>query len=228
MSAGYGVDHESYRAAASGIDDEVSRHRTIGGRGGGRGGMGGGGFGGGGGFAADSGAANTRRGERGQPGIDGRQRVAGEIVGPSDAFGRPQYAFEPNQSMNLGYPVNAQASSPYIAQNVYSLPVSLPSAGEVQLNFARSSGDAKLSIWAVPVKTISNLVTTLIIAALSLLVYGIIKLWPKYNTKKSISKRALLVYVLLLVILSFLFGMYGLIASLVIIFINEARLAVFA
>ena len=120
------------------------------------------------------------------------------------------------------------AAKPYASQNVYSLPVSLPAAGEIQLDFARSSGQAELSVWAVPVRTITNLVATLVISGLALLIFAIIKLWPKYNTKRSLSKRVVLFYILLVIVICLLFGVWGLIASLFIVLLNEARHAIFA
>ena len=124
---------------------------------------------------------------------------------------------------------SGQATQPYAAQNIYSLPVSLPSGSEVQLDFARSSGDAQLSVWAVPVSTITNLVTTLIIAVLSLLTYAIFRLLQnplRLNAKHSISKKLVVIYIMLFVILSVFFGIWGLIAGLLIILLNEVRYTV--
>ncbi|MBN1973497.1 MAG: hypothetical protein JW787_07640 [Sedimentisphaerales bacterium] len=206
-------------------------------------GMMGGGFGGGGmgGMAMGGGGAARGRGGRGaapqgsattgRPATTPQMGLQSEQI--DDFFGAE--AKRVGDKASGDSPVQADRDSSallqldlYTSQNVYSLPVSLPSGGEVQLDFARSSGQAELSVWAVPVKTITNLLATLVIAVLFVLMLGFMKLWSKYNKKRTIPARAIIVYVLLFIILTVLLGPLGLIASLLIILLNEARHAVFA
>ena len=178
-----------------------------------------GGFDGGGGMAArgPGGAVSAER-------ENGLQAPADQQNGQNSTVRR----FDINGTASQSSTVVPQAVQAYTAQNVYSLPVSLPSGSEVQLDFARSSGDAELSILAVPDRTISKFVTTLVIAGLSLLIFVILKLWPKYITKRSLSKRAIIIYVVLAVCLLLLFGAIGLLASLLIVLLNEGRHTVFS
>jgi hypothetical protein len=125
-----------------------------------------------------------------------------------------------------GLPVQAQQV--YTSQNIYSLPVSLPSGGEIRLDFARPSGQAELSIWAVPQKTITNLVSTLVIVVLLVLLVAIMKLLKQYNKKRTIPGKTLIVYAVLFVISTLLFGLFGMIASLLIILLSEGRHIIFA
>jgi hypothetical protein len=192
-----------------------------GGRGAGAGGFGGGAMGG-----MDS-TSTTARTDVSRRTGDMGNRDASEFPDAVSAA-QPQFGFELNGQIAAGTSPAQQVDQLYTAQNVYSLPVSLPEGGGIQLDFARSSGQAQLSIWAVPEKTITNLITTLVIAGLSVLVYVIMKLWPKYAMKRTISKKAIVIYILLFVILTFLLGFLGLIISLLVIFINEGRHMVFA
>ena len=189
----------------------------FGGRGGSRGARGG--FGGG--LRADQSQTTTTRGR-----TSGPQNTLGASRGQATSS---DIALDDYTQQVPGYDVNWRAgpgliSQPYAAQNIYSLPVSLPSGSEVQLDFARSSGDAQLSVWAVPVGTIRNLVTTLVITLLAILVYAIVRLWPRRfrrDTKRPVSKELVLIYISLIVILSVLFGALGLTASLILILLNE-------
>ncbi len=196
--------------------------------------MGGGGFGGmggrGGGRGARGGGALPANPNQPGAGFNGGEIANGQTIingerpalpsGGIDNFtGTPTY-----QTSTMA----RQTDQPYTAHNVYSLPVSLPESGEIQLDFARSSGQAQISVLAIPVRTITNLITTLIIAGLALLLFVIIKLWPKYKTGRTLSKRAIIVYIVLVVCLSLLFGAPGLLISLLIILLSEGRHAAFA
>ena len=73
----------------------------------------------------------------------------------------------------------------YTARGTYSLPVTLPGSaasgpvpGEVRLDFARPSGQAQLTLWAVPVSTIYRLYGTAGILAALLVVLAVSKVWP--------------------------------------------------
>ena len=54
----------------------------------------------------------------------------------------------------------AAAVEAYVAKGTYSLPISLPD-GQIRLDFARPAGDAELSIWAMPTKTLHALYGTI-------------------------------------------------------------------
>lgn len=206
----------------------------------GRGVVFGGGFGGGmmGGGGAGMGGMSASRGGRGGGGMSanapaGRPTITTQnrnLPGAAQSGEMSQTGVNgilDNFSTD-GKQLAQQAEQPFTSQNVYSLPISLPVAGEIQLDFARSSGDAELSIWAVPVKTISKLITTLVIIGAFILVAGVIKLWKRFSAKRTLSKREIIVYLLLLVLLSILFGSTGLIISLLIVVLNEVRHMIFA
>jgi hypothetical protein len=106
----------------------------------------------------------------------------------------------------------------YVAKGTYSLPVALPE-GEVRLDFARSAGQAQLSIWAVPVATIRNLQATAAVVVALLIVLGIIKIWPAGAAPIS-AKRAI-IYLVLFLTLTLTLGLLGLILSLLTIFAVE-------
>jgi len=107
---------------------------------------------------------------------------------------------------------------PYVAKGTYSLPVTLPE-GEVTLDFARPAGQARLSIWAVPLTTIHNLYATATVVVLLLVALGIVKLWP--SNRPPISVKRAIVYFLLFLVLTVAAGLLGLIISLLIIFAAE-------
>ena len=85
-----------------------------------------------------------------------------------------------------------------------------------------------MSIWAVPERTIKNFVNTFIIAVLAVVIYVIAKLWSKFNIKRSFSKRELIIYVILFIGLTLLFGTWGFLASIILVMLNEVRRTVFA
>jgi hypothetical protein len=120
-----------------------------------------------------------------------------------------------------------QEMQPYVAKGIYSLPVTLPE-GEVRLDFARPSGEAELSIWVVSVSIIRKLYGTLAVMAALILVLGIIKVWPKPETRRPISVKRIIVYIALLVVLTVISGLIGLLASLFIILLSESRRGAFA
>lgn len=109
---------------------------------------------------------------------------------------------------------------PYVAKGTYSLPVTLPQ-GDVRLDFARPSGDAELSIWAVPEKTIHGLYGTVAVIVALLLGLWVIKIWPKSPEKRAISAGRIIAYVLLLPALTIMLGLIGLLISLFIILVIE-------
>ncbi|UCE50679.1 MAG: hypothetical protein JSW47_11035 [Phycisphaerales bacterium] len=114
----------------------------------------------------------------------------------------------------------------YIASGTYSLPVTLP-AGEVRLDFARPSGGAELSLWAVPQETLDNLYGTAAVIVGLLVIAGLVKIWPRSATKRPISVGRIVGYILLLVVLTVLLGLLGVIISLLVILLSEARRGAF-
>jgi len=109
----------------------------------------------------------------------------------------------------------------YEAKGLYSLPVVLP-GGEVQLDFARPSGEARLSVWAVPVRTLHQLYGSA--AALSLLGLGlvVIKFWPETIRRRPLTAKRIVVYGLCLLVLIFCLGLFGALLSLFIILVSES------
>ena len=191
-------------------------------QGGGRGGRGGAG-----GFGSNGPASSTRTtGER-----DAEPQSSDETSDIQQIRGRgfaSNSTYDPNLQFSAGRVLPTQAAQAYASQNVYSLPVSLPSGGEIRLDFARPSGQAELSIWAVPVKTVSKLISTLVIAGLLIVLVVVMKLWKKHNAKRTIPGKTIIVYIVLFIISTIVFGPFGLIASLLIILINEGRHVIFA
>ena len=61
-----------------------------------------------------------------------------------------------------------------------------------------------------------------------ILVLGIIKVWPKPETRRPISVKRLIVYIALLVVLTVILGLIGLLVSLFIILLSESRRGAFA
>jgi len=121
---------------------------------------------------------------------------------------------------------------PYVARGIYSLPVTLPE-GEVRLDFARPAGEAQISLWAVPVSAIHGLYSTLAVIAALFIALGVIKIWPtsfcfaKTKQRRPISVKRIIVYVLLLVVLTLIVGLLGLLISLFIVLLCEARRGAF-
>ena len=114
----------------------------------------------------------------------------------------------------------------YTASGTYSLPVTLP-AGEVRLDFTRPSGGAELSLWAVPAETLDNLYGTAAVVVTVLVMAGLVKVWPRSATKHPISARHIVGYILLLVVLTAILGLFGVIVSLLVILFSEARRGAF-
>jgi hypothetical protein len=130
------------------------------------------------------------------------------------------------QPPQAGAPVGGPGAAPeyldeyqYVAKGTYSLPVALPE-GEVRLDFARSAGQAQLSIWAVPLATIRNLQATAAVVVALLIVLGIIKIWPA--TAAPISAKRAIIYLVLFLTLTLTLGLLGLIFILLAIFAVEA------
>ncbi|UCC97797.1 MAG: hypothetical protein JSW66_18375 [Phycisphaerales bacterium] len=115
---------------------------------------------------------------------------------------------------------------PYTARGTYSLPVSLPE-GEVRLDFARPSGEAELSLWAVPVRMIHKLYGTIAILAALLAILALVKIWPQPQSRQPTSARRIIGYALLFVALSLALGISGVLISLVVIVLCEARRGAF-
>jgi len=114
----------------------------------------------------------------------------------------------------------------YTARAVYSLPVTLPE-GEVRLDFARPSGEAELSLWAVSVSTTCNLYETIAIVAGLLVMAVLVKIWPRPQSKQPMSAKRAIGYALLLVILTLALVLPGLLVSLLVILVCEAKRGVF-
>jgi hypothetical protein len=115
---------------------------------------------------------------------------------------------------------------PYTARSVYSLPVTLP-AGAVRLDFARPAGEANLSLWAVPLSTFRNLYGTFAVIAGLFVLAVLVKIWPRPDKKQPISVKRILAYTLLFVALTLVLWPLGLLASVFIILLSEARRGVF-
>ena len=99
--------------------------------------------------------------------------------------------------------------------------------GEVRLDFARPSGEAELSIWAVPLSTIRNLYGTIGIIAGLCVIAGIVKIWPQPENRQPTSAKRVISYALLFVVLTLVLGLLGLLISLFIILLSEAKRGVF-
>jgi hypothetical protein len=115
---------------------------------------------------------------------------------------------------------------PYVARGTYSLPVTLPE-GEVRLDFARPAGRAQLSLWAMPVSAIRSLYSALAVIAALFVALGVIKIWPRPVERRPISVKRIIVYVLLLVVVTLIVGLLGLLISLFVILVCEARRGLF-
>ena len=172
------------------------------------------------GVPADGGARGRRKGDR---------RVAG-VTAAGDAFvglqgPQAQTAIALSEGAAIaGFPT-APAPAPqqhYVAAGVYSLPVTLPE-GETRLDFARPSGDAELSILAIPVNTIHNLYGTVTVILALLVVMALIRIWPERNKEKQLSTRRLVGYLVVVLLMTFIFGLVGLLISSVIILVSENR-----
>ena len=115
----------------------------------------------------------------------------------------------------------------YAASGVYSLPVSLPGGGP-SLDFARPSGDAELTIWAVPDSAVAGALNTLIVIVISIVAALAIRMWPRQLKPAAFKLRYAIVYAVLVVGLTIIFSVAGLIVAALIVTITElsrARLA---
>jgi hypothetical protein len=152
--------------------------------------------------------------------------VAGRQPAPPQVRVRQGAAYGPS----TGQPQAPAAQEPdayaYTASGTYSLPVTLP-AGEVRLDFTRPSGGAELSLWAVPVETLDNLYGTAAVIASLLVIAGLVKIWPRSATKRPITALHVVGYILLLVVLTLVLGLLGVIISLLVILLSEARRGAF-
>ena len=146
------------------------------------------------------------------------QPVLGDII---IANGYQVRAGDDNLYTELGtVGFDAGGLQPYVAKGTYSLPVTLPQ-GDVRLDFARPSGDAELTIWAVPEGTIKSLYGTIAVIVALLLGLWVIKIWPMSPEKRAISVRRIIAYVLLLPALTIILGLMGLLISIFIILTIE-------
>jgi hypothetical protein len=157
------------------------------------------------------------QGFQGQPAVLGPQAAAQRQEAGRLAPGVDQL-YEPGAAV-AGVPL-------YTARGIYSLPVTLPE-GEVRLDFARPSGEAELSLWAVPVSTIRSLYETIAIVAGLLALVVLVKIWPRPQNKRPMSAKHVIGYALLLVVLTLVLGLLGLLVSLLIILVSEARRGAF-
>jgi hypothetical protein len=115
----------------------------------------------------------------------------------------------------------------YVSHGTYSLPVSLP-AGGVQIDFARPTGGASLSIWAVDAKLISNIYGTATIAVSLLIALAAMKFWPRPSAKKNMRAIRLIGYFALLLIATAILGAFGCGAAIILIALMEAARGAFA
>ena len=92
----------------------------------------------------------------------------------------------------LQIPGGSQTASgfAYVAKGTYSLPVTLP-AGQVRLDFARPSGDAQLSIIAVPIRLFDNTRNTAVVAVISIVIAIVFTLARKLSRSLKGRKPAL-------------------------------------
>jgi hypothetical protein len=164
-----------------------------------------------------------QQGERGK-GLVGAYAGGGYVMagaGLRPAEPQPPQAAAPGLGV-VGGPTAAPENLDqyqYVAKGTYSLPVALPE-GEVRLDFARSAGQAQLSIWAVPLATIRNLQATAAVVVALFIVLGIIKIWPA--TAAPISSKRAIIYLALFLTLTLTLGLLGLILTLLAIFAVEA------
>ena len=92
--------------------------------------------------------------------------------------------------VDFGKEAGGDFGGAYVAKGTYSLPVTLP-AGQVRLDFARPSGDAELSITAVPARLIDNAQNTAVLAAISIIVATAFALIRKISRSLKGRKAAL-------------------------------------
>lgn len=174
-------------------------------------------------YDADSayGMVNGRRGSR------LRQRE-GQVITPELRLGmESRVAGRPRGPGRPSVPAAASAGeSLYTAKGTYSLPVTLPE-GEIRLDFYRPAGQAELSLWAVSQGTMRKLYGTIALMVGLLVIAGLAKVWPRPQTRQPISAKYIVLYIALLVILTFVLGLVGLFISLVVILYSEAKRGAF-
>jgi hypothetical protein len=146
--------------------------------------------------------------------VGARLGPAGE--GDVEAYRRGEWKADMQGLGTVGEPV-----VPYVARGTYSLPVSLP-AGQVRLDFAHPSGQVRLSIWAVPVRTFHTLYGSLVVLAALAVLLTAVKMWPRLPKRQPLSKKRTILYIVLSVVLVVLLGLLGLFVSLAVIMAIEA------
>ncbi|MHC4116140.1 MAG: hypothetical protein ACYSWO_01405 [Planctomycetota bacterium] len=158
-------------------------------------------------------------------GIPGRRPPSREAMPQARVVAGTVFDADSSQTVAFVDTISAQQvpDSPlYVAGGTYSLPVMLP-AGEVALDFTRPSGGAELSLWAISNSTLSNLFGSLIVIVGLLAIVGLIRIWPQSFTWRQLSAKRVVAYILLVTILTLILGLLGLIVSLLIILLSEAR-----
>ena len=80
----------------------------------------------------------------------------------------------------------------------------------------------------MPTETLDNLYGTAAVVVTVLVIAGLVKIWPRSITKRPISTRHIIGYILLLILLPLLLGLLGLLISLIVILLSEARRGAFA
>jgi len=162
----------------------------------------------------------AQQGERGKAQMEAQVIDTGFGMAVAGGAFRPAEPQPPQAAAPVGGPAAAAENlDQYVAKGTYSLPVALPQ-GEVRLDFARSAGEAQLSIWAVPLATIRNLQATVAVVVALFIVLGIIKIWPA--TAAPISAKRAIIYLALFLTLTLTLGLLGLILTLLTIFAVEA------
>ena len=112
------------------------------------------------------------------------------------------------------------AAGTYVSGGTYSLPVSLPTGG-IQIDFARPSGGALLSIWAVDAELLSKIYGTAAIVVSLLIVLAAIKFWTSPSTNKGFTARRIAGYVILLAVSVIVLGIVGCIGAVILIGLLE-------
>jgi hypothetical protein len=167
--------------------------------------------------------------ERGQLGGAARyapQRPQSQMAAPQIDLGiAARTSGRPATPPSAGEPF-AGGTVLYVAKGTYSLPVTLPE-GEVRLDFTRPAGQAKLSLWAVSQSSLRRLYGTIMIIVALLVVVGLAKAWPRPMTRRRMSPKYVLAYILLLVALTFVLGLIGLAISAIVILFSEAKRGAF-
>ncbi len=159
--------------------------------------------------------------ERGRQSLRKGEKAGLPMMPGMDMRGGTSITFPTDETPSIAAAAVEKEQPAYVAGGVYSLPVSLPE-GEVRLDFARPSGGAKLRIWAVPIGMINKLYGSVTITGLLCLLLLIIRVWPRPTRRVPLTVGRVIKYVLLLIMLSAFFGLFGLVTSLFIILLNES------